>query len=598
LTLALLCTLFSLGICGGARYTSTHLLAQTSHPFNVVIEELQIPMRDGVRLGATLYRPDMPGKFPTLVYRTPYGKHLYNPYAGLPLTAVKRGYLVFLVDVRGRYSSEGKFRAYQNEKQDGYDVIEWIGNNPLSTGAVGTYGYSYPGIVQWLALSQNPPHLKAAAPGMTPIGSHHFFYVGGAFSFTWMDWFMPTILPDLRKRAGDASGSWDTDKALEDWNKERRTWYVYRPLSDLPLLKTYAPEYYDWLSHPDKSSWWDFADVEQDFPKMHSPVLLFSGWYDSAYGPIGATEGFRRISQEGASDTARNHSRLILGPWNHTSPTVKKTTFGDINFGPSAGIDMEDEFMQFFDCELKGICVDPGPRVSIFVMGENRWRPEREWPPSRAVETSYYLHSSGSTDRSQKDGTLNTVPPGKEPTDSYFFDPSTPLWDIHNDNSVPYDQREIEIRKDVLLYTSAPLEEDLEVTGEVVAELYVSSSAKDTDFSITFCDVYPDGTSINLSGLDAGYLRMRYRNGFEKQELITPGVIYKIRIGQLYTSNLFKKGHRIRLQVTSSKAPQYDPNPNTGTEISTESRLLSATQNLAHNKQYPSRLILPVIPKK
>ena len=171
------------------------------------------------------------------------------------------------------------------------------------------------------------------------------------------------------------------------------------------------------------------------------------------------------------------------------------------------------------------------------------------------------------------------------------------MWDIHNDNSVPYDQRDLESRKDVLVYTSAPLENDIEVTGEVVAELYVRSSARDTDFSITLCDVYPDGTSMNLSGLDSGYLRMRFRNGVEKQELMTPGELYKIRIRQLYTSNLFRKGHRIRMQVTSSKAPLYDPNPNTGEDLATETRLIPAIQTIEHNAKAPSRLILPVTPR-
>jgi uncharacterized protein len=571
---------------------------QEHHPANIIQEEVQIPLRDGVRLGATLYRPDRPGKFPALVYRTPYGKDHYNPYVGLPYSAAKRGYLVLLVDVRGRYTSEGEFRAYQNEKQDGFDVIEWIGKHPLSTGKVGSYGYSYPGIVQWLALSQNPPSLKAAVPGLTPIDSHHFFYVGGAASFGWMDWFMENILPDLRKRAGDtASGSPDPDRAEADWRKIREQYLGYRPLIDVPVLKKYAPEYYDWLAHPDKSSWWDFASVTKDIPKISAPVIAISGWYDAVYGVVGASEAFRRMTTSAATETARNHTRLILGPWNHTNPTVKKTAFGDINFGPAAGYDAEGDYLTFFDCELKGICNVKQPRVSIFVMGENRWREENEWPLKRAVPTSYYLHSSGRAGESASDGSLSTAPPKQEKPDTYVFDPKNPVVDKNSANSVPYDQREIESRRDVLVYTSAPLEQDVEVTGEVIAELFVRTSARDTDFAITFCDVYPDGRSINLSGLDSGYLRIRYRNGYEKQELATPGAVYKIRIGGLITSNLFKKGHRIRVQVTSSKLPHYDPNPNTGTDIATETKLVPATQTVEHRAEYPSRLILPVIPR-
>lgn len=585
------------GFFFSAVFTAFSFADQEPHPANVVVEEVQIPLRDGIKLGAKLYRPDRPGKFPALVYRTPYGIDVYNPYIGLPLSAVKRGYLVLLVNVRGRYTSEGKFRAYQNEKQDGYDVIEWMGTHPLCTGKVGTYGYSYPGIVQWLALSQDPPHLKAAVPGNTPIDSHHFFYVGGAFSYTWMDWYMDNIIPDLRRKANDTSGPLDGDTAEQEWNQVRLKYYETRPLSELPVLKKYAPEYFDWLSHPEKSSWWDFASVEKDFPKMKAPVILISGWYDAAYGTIGATEGFQRMIRESGTEIARSHTRLILGPWNHTNPTVKKTKFGDVDFGPSAGIDAEGEYMRFFDCEMKGICGDPAPRVSIFVMGENHWRDEQEWPLARAVQTSYYIHSSGPAAADSSSGSLNTMLPRSEKPDTFVYDPRNPVWDEHNENEVPYDQRTIESRKDVLVYTSAPLEQDVEVTGEVAAELYVRSTARDTDFAITFCDVYPDGTSINLSGLDSGYLRMRYRNGNEKQELMAPGTVYKIRIGQLYTSNLFKTGHRIRLQITSSKAPVYDPNPNTGEDIATESRLIPATNTIEHNAQYPSRLILPIIPR-
>jgi hypothetical protein len=192
-------------------------------------------------------------------------------------------------------------------------------------------------------------------------------------------------------------------------------------------------------------------------------------------------------------------------------------------------------------------------------------------------------------------GTLSIQLPGQEKPDQYVFDPSDPIWDPTNEGSQPFDQKEMEARKDVLVYTSAPLEKDLEVTGRVIAEFHVSSSAKDTDFAITLCDVFPNGTSVNLTSLDTGYLRMRYRNGFQKQELMEPGAIYKIRIDNLLTSNQFKKGHRIRLQITSSKTPHYDPNPNTGRNIAEEREMLKATQTIYHDREHPSRLILPVI---
>lgn len=566
--------------------------SQAQHPYNLVREDVMIPMRDGVKLGGILYRPAQAGKYPGIVYRTPYGVDDYDGYAEFPLKAAKQGYAVLLVDVRGRLRSEGEFEAYRNEKQDGYDVIEWMGTQPFCTGKVGTYGGSYPGIVQWLAMSQAPPHLAAAAPEMTPISSHHFFYYGGAFSHPWIDWFMPYIFADKRKRANDPSGPWDDEPATEEWEKsDRKKWYQYRPLADLPILKKYAPEYYAWLSHPEQSSWWDFVNVERDFGKMRNPAFLESGWYDAAYGPEGATRGFNKMKKEAATPEARDQTILILGPWNHTSLNTRKTKFGEVDFGPNAGMDYDAELLRFFDRHLKGVQQAAGlSRVNIFVMGVNEWRSENEWPLTRAVPTTYYLSGTGAS----KTGTL-VAKPGKDARDTYVFDPANPFWDKSYEKSYPYDQRENESRPDVLVYTGDVLTEDLEVIGEIVAELFVSSGATDTDFSITLSDVYPDGRSINLHGLDAGYLRMRYRNGFEYQELMKAGDVYKIKIGQVYTANRFKKGHRIRLTITSSKAPHYDPNPNTGREIAKETNLIPARNTVYSGEKYLSRILLPVV---
>lgn len=575
-------------------FISTLVFGQ--HALNILREEVMIPMRDNVKLGAIVYRPEQLGKFPVLVYRTPYGVDDYDSYAEFPLKAAKQGYVVFLVDVRGRLRSEGDFEAYRNEKKDGYDLIEWVAQQTYCTGKVGTYGGSYPGIVQWQAMSEVPPHLTAAAPEMTPIGSHHFFYNGGAFSHSWLDWFMPYILADKRERANDTSGTWDDELATEEWEKsDRRQWYNYRPLIDLPILKKYAPEYYAWLKHPDLTAWWDFVNMEKDFPKFKNPVFLESGWYDAAYGPEGATRAFNKMRNEAATAKAKEETILMIGPWNHTSLNTRKTTFGEVNFGTNAGVDYDAALLQWFDVLLKDQAKkDPLPVVSIFTMGENKWHAETEWPLTRAVPTSFYLQSG----KDKNTGMLVTENSPKDKSVSFVFDPNNPFWDKSYEKSYPYDQRENESRSDVIVYTSQPLEMDVEVTGEIIAELFVSSTAKDTDFTFTLCDVSPDGKSINLHGLDAGYLRMRYRNGFEKQELMKPGDVYKIRIGQVYTSNLFKKGHRIQIYITSSKAGHYDVNPNTGTEIATEKNVVPATNTIHHTKKEASRIILPVIPRE
>jgi putative CocE/NonD family hydrolase len=502
------------------------------------------------------------------------------------LKAAKSGYAVFLVDVRGRHASEGKFTAYVNEKKDGYDTIEWIAHSQYCDGKVGSWGRSYRGYDQWLALSQAPPSLAAAVPEMTPVHSHQFFYVGGAFSYSWLDWFVPLIVPDERRRANDHSGPWDEDQAYKEWQTRKREAYKFRPLDQNPELKQYAPEYFEWLTHPEKSDFWKFADVDQDFPKMKTPVLLISGWYDNIYGTLGATEGFNRMRTEGGSDLARTETRLMLGPWQHGAISASKTKLGIADFGASAGVDYDAVLIRYFDHLMKNKPMPATPPVSIFVMGANHWRYENEWPLKRQQETSFYLHD---------DGGLKTSMPQTGKADQYVFDPADPIWDPTNEGEEPFDQKEIEARKDVLVYTSEPLTQDLEATGRIIAELYVSSSAKDTDFGITFCDVSPDGVSMNLASMDAGFLRMRFRNGFEKQELMEPGNIYKIRIDDLITSNLFKKGHRIRLQIRSSMTPHYDPNTNTGGNLATDTQLLKATQTIYHDREHPSRLILPVI---
>lgn len=574
---------------------------------NVVVErDVRLTMRDGVELGATLFRPDAEGRFPALVYRTPYGQESYGQEPVFPLKAAHRGYLVFLVDVRGRYTSEGEFEAYRNEKRDGYDTIEAAAAHPRSNGKVGSWGGSYPGIVQWLALSQDPPHYATAVPAMTPTSSHHFFYLGGAFNLTWFDWFMPLIVPDLRRRAGDDSGPWDEDAAYEQWTPVRRDWYLRRPLTGPDLLRRHAPYYYEWLAHPDESEWWSFAEVESDFARMRVPVQLVSGWYDNSYGTIGATRGFNGMRDHAATPDARARTKLMLGPWTHTSLRVDRTVFGDLDFGLSAGIDYDAFLLRWFDARLRGIAngVDEEPPVRIFVMGENRWRTEQEWPPARARETPLYLHSDGHAATAAGDGRLARIAPGDEgapsaaAADTYTYDPAHPVWDERFEDPGPHEQTPFASRADVLVFTSAVLEEDLEVTGAILADLYVSVDRPDTDLAVMLCDVHPDGASYNLTGPESGYLRLRYRDGNERQVPLRPGEVTRVRIGNMFTSNLFRKGHRIRVQITSSRAPHFDPNPNTGEEIATATRLVPATVTIHHDAERPSRILLPVIPRE
>ena len=568
-------------------------------PFlNVIEENVEIPMRDGVTLGATMLRPDAPGTFPTLVYRTPYGKDSYQTQKEFPRKAAQQGFLVFLVDVRGRYTSGGTFRAYRQEKNDGFDTVEWAGAHERSNGRVGTWGYSYPGYVQWLALSQNPGHLATAIPTMTPTSSHHVFFQGGAFYVSFMEWFHGSILPDLRRQAGDRSATWDKEESRTQWAAERMRWYAHRPLVDIPHMRPHATFFYDWMTHPDETNWWDFADVEDDFDKMRVPVLLVSGWYDSTYGPVGAMRGFNGMRDRAATAEARENTRLILGPWIHSSLNAHSTTAYDRSFGTNAGIDFDAIRLRWFERWVAGIDngIDEQPPVRIFVMGENVWRSENEFPLERAQPTNLYLHADPAGD--PKAGILTfTASEANESATRYVFDPRDPVWDPFFFTG-SYDRSPLQARDDVLAFTSEPLSADLEVTGEVLARLFVSSDARDTDFTVTLCDVYPDGSAHSVTGTEAGYLRMRYREGFDHQVLMEPGEVYEIEVGSLLTSNLFKRGHRIQILITSSHAPHFDVNPNTGEEIATETQLVPARQTLHHDRSRPSRIILPIIPRQ
>ena len=267
---------------------------------------------------------------------------------------------------------------------------------------------------------------------------------------------------------------------------------------------------------------------------------------------------------------------------------MQKNIFGEISFGPAAGIDYDAWLLDWFNQVLKDKESEEIPSVQLFVMGENRWRSFESWPETNDIVL--FLHR-----QDQTDGVLSkTLRPGIT-FSQYTFDPRDPFFDRYYEKSIPYDQRALEERKDVITFTSEILTEKITIAGEMKAELFVSSSATDTDFSITLCDVYPDGKSINLSTLDAGYLRMRYRNGLDKQEMMTAGKKYNIEIGKIYTANTFLPGHQIRLSITSSKFPHYDINTNTGLELASDTMMISAEQIIYHSEEFPSRLLLPVL---
>jgi hypothetical protein len=569
---------------------------------NIIVEyNVPVPMRDGVILRADVYRPAAEGRFPTLVMRTPYAKDdLLRESSEPTITRAPRdGYAVVVQDVRGRYHSEGEFRPYQQEGRDGHDTIEWAAAQPWSNGRVGTFGLSYPGAVQWLAAMEAPPHLVSIFPAMTFASGRHFFYYGGAFNHDWMRWILQYIAPDMRARA-NLSGARSEADAGKEWEAHKWEWERYVPLRDFPALKQVAPWYYEWLEHPDDGPYWEFADVVKAHPRIRVPAFNFSSWYDSNYGPLGAIANFTGMRQNAATPEARSGQRLILGPWDHGDPSESETRVGELDFGASATLDYYGLILKWHDRWLKGIRngIDEGPPVRLFVMGENVWRDENEWPLARTRYVPYYLRSGGAANSATGDGRLGEEPPAaEEPADRYPYDPAAPVVIQNFEKLGPFDRFDLEARRDVLVYSTEPLAQDVEVTGPITVNLWVTSSVSDTDFGVLLCDVHPDGKSYNLTPLEAGFLRARYRKSESAPEPLAPGEPTELVISSMVTSNLFRKGHRIRLHVTSSRFPVFDVNPNTGEPFGASRRGVLARQAVLHDAAHPSRLTLPIIPR-
>ena len=551
-----------------------------------------IPMRDGVVLRADILLPKAQGRSPALIYRTPYGKHFALKEYKTFERAVARGYAVLIQDVRGRYASDGQFNAYQNEGRDGYDTIEWAASQPWCDGNLGTFGLSYPGAVQWLAAVENPPHLKAMVPAMTFATPRNFFYSGGVFDLSWLDWIWLNIAPDIRRRKS-LSGAKTYEQAKETWKQERQRVQNFIPLCDLPDVKEVAPFYYAWLAHPPADPWWDWAELRNKYHRVHAAVLNLSGWYDEAYGPDGATTNFNGLlaARKNEKDS-RTH--MIIGPWTHGGQ--QETRAGERHFAPTSAIDYDELILRWMDHYLRGIDngVEREKPLRLFLMGQNVWRDEDAWPLARAKMQRYYLRSESNSARSAR---LNERPSDKPVSYNEFLsDPLRPLSDPHTGYGA-HDYRALEGRKDVLVYDSNPLSTEMEVTGPIRAEIFVSADVPDFDLWVRILDVAPDGTAFNLMSPGLDVLRASYRNQKPEPELLTPGKIYRLDLDRMLTSNTFLAGHRIRVQISGAFFPHFSRNLQSGESEVTASASCIAHIRIHHDKDHASRIILPAIPR-
>jgi putative CocE/NonD family hydrolase len=566
-------------------------MAQTAKPYEFTVEyNVATKMRDGVTLRADIYRPKTDEKLPVLLMRTPYDKSRtwVTPFAH---TAAARGYIVIIQDVRGRYESEGEWYPFKHESEDGYDTVEWAGTLPYTNGKVGMFGGSYVGATQMLAALEKPPHLAAICPTVTASNYHeNWAYQGGAFE----QWFNQSWSSGLVENT--ETRRWNNLKTAMDGMNTL-------PLTNYSVLKPdaegLAPYYLDWLAHPSFDNYWKRWSIEDHYAQVQVPVFTVAAWYDIFLG--GSLRNFVRLQTEAGTEAARKGQKLYVGTGGHAGGWGGK--IGALDFGDKALLDPDELMLRWYDHLLKGETngAENDKPVKIFVLGKNVWRDEDDWPLARAQATKYFLHSHGAANGISGDGTLATTTPATEARDAYNYDPADPAPTIGGPlccanlppGNGPQDQRPAEARSDVLVFTTPAFAQEMEVTGPISTDLYVSSSAVDTDFTAKLVDVWPNGFAQNLTD---GILRMRYRKSAEKPELMTPGEIYRITVDMWATSNVFLPGHKLRLEISSSDFPRFDRNLNTGEEQSRATRMSKATNMIFHDKDHPSALILPVVP--
>ena len=568
--------------------------ATAAQTYQVTVERnVPAKMRDGVVLRADVYRPKAEGKFPVLLTRTPYDKQWEIEFA---LKAVPRGYVVIAQDTRGRYESEGEWYPFKHESQDGYDTIEWAAALPYSNGKVGMFGGSYVGATQYLAAIAHPPHLAGICPDVTASNYHDgWTYQSGAFE----QWFNESWTSGLAE---------NTLERRVDTARDPLTGTKVLPLTEFPVLGTpnaagLAPYFLDWLAHPNFDDYWKQWSIQDHYAEIQVPVFSLGAWYDIFLG--GTLHNYIHLKTEAGSDTARHGQRLLVYIGGHAGEPKQKK-IGGLDFGSAAPFDLDEATLRWYDWLLKGepniAAAGPGKPVRIFVMGRNEWRDEEDWPLARAKPTHYFLHSGGTANGVAGDGSLNVTAPATEKPDQYVYDPSDPVPTIGGPLCCgpplptgvgPEDQRPAEARSDVLVYSTPVFTKDTEVTGPVSLDLYVSTSAVDTDFTGKLVDVWPNGFAQNLT---EGILRMRYRDSQEKPELANPGETYHITLDLWATSNVFLAGHKLRLEVSSSNFPRFDRNLNIGEEQARATRIIKATNVIYHDKAHPSALIVPVVP--
>ena len=544
--------------------------------------DAQVSARDGVTLSVDVYMPGAGGRYPTVLIGTPYDNTM-KAHVDTARFFVAHGYAVALWDLRGRYDSGGEWFPFFQEGRDGYDVVEWIADQPWSDGHVGMMGGSYRGWVQWAAARLRPPHLTTMVPTATGGKFMQEFPYFNGIPCLWMLGWLNYV---------GARTNQNVAATTVDWERVYRT----LPIADIPeALGREMPVWKEWMSHPDMDDYWkSISFTPQDFRGIDMPVLHITGYYDGDQpGALHYYDGMVRHSP------AKDRQYMLIGPWDHAGTRFPQRSLGGVDFTDGAVLNMAEVHLAWFDRWMKEARYDGDswPPTRYLVMGDNRWdSAEGHWAPVKATRT-LYLDSGGSANTAMGDGSLREVNPAPG-SDTLIYNPGNPVvpgtgFDFYGErDEPPLDIRYLLRRGDILVYTSDPLTQPMTATGRPEADLYFSSDCRDTDIFVYLMDAHPDGRSLLVSG---GKLRARYRNGLDRQELLQPGQTYRVRVEMDSTCVSLHPGHRVRLAVTSSEFPRYARNSNTGNPVAIDTETTIASNTVHHGGRCASALLLPVL---
>ncbi len=543
-------------------------------------ETINIPMRDGVILSTDIYRSPALKRAPVLLMRTPYNKVHAKSVAE---RYSKAGYIAVVQDCRGCYQSKGDFVPYNNEGQDGYDAIEWLEKQPWCNGRIGMWGASYVGATQWQAAVEKPPGLVTIAPMATWSSFYRNLYLGGAVRISL-----------ITSWAAGKSQKPEGAMVTSDWRKA----LLHLPMSEVDQKVGWSiPWLKGMLTHPRHDGYWKRIELTEEIADIKLPMQHIVGYYD--FFSRESVGNFMRMQKNASDPLTRHRQQLILGPWDHGS--IGRAKVGEIDFGPNAVLDTVGENLKWFDRFLKKDSENidnVSLPVKYFSMGENVWHEATTWPPTGFTSTPFYLHSKGNANTDKGDGKLDQSPPiSNEVADSFQADPDDPSPACPVTKSRPFmgatwapvDQRPIEKRDDVLVYTSVPFTEPLTFAGNVKAKLFVSADTPDADWVVKLIDVHPDGFAQNMA---VGILRGSYRNSELHPSPLKPDQVYEVTIDLGPIAAQLRKGHRLRVDICGAYFPLFDRNPNSA-EGPFGKRSLVSTEKVYHDQIRMSHIVLP-----